>query len=192
MNFISDDFFLPFISILLAELGDKTQLALFLFSSRIAHPYRFLLGALFGFLIVDGTAILAGNWLGSFIPIDLLRIVSSILFMGFGIWLAFQKLDEGQAKTPEIKYSWTAGFSLIFMMEWGDKTQLASALFAANYAVILVFSAVMSALTLLSTLTVVLGRKASRQIKPFWLTKISALLFILIGFSILVASLRPS
>lgn len=43
-----------------------------------------------------------------------------------------------------------SGFSMIFLSEWGDKTQIASALFATEYDPHMVLTGVMMALFLLS------------------------------------------
>jgi len=55
------DLLIPFFAIGLAELGDKTQLAVILLSSRTGDHLQLLIGIVLAFMIVDGVAILAGE-----------------------------------------------------------------------------------------------------------------------------------
>ena len=46
------DFFAPFAAIALAELGDKSQLSIFLLSTRTKRHFLLLLGVMCGFALV--------------------------------------------------------------------------------------------------------------------------------------------
>ena len=59
------DILIPLIVVGLAELGDKTQPTLLLSASKTEKHLHLFLGAMLAFLIVDGTAILAGDWASS-------------------------------------------------------------------------------------------------------------------------------
>ena len=54
------DILLPFITIALAELGDKTQLAVFALASKTKKHLSLLLGAILAFVIADGLAVILG------------------------------------------------------------------------------------------------------------------------------------
>lgn len=69
------------------------------------------------------------------------------------------------------------------MSEWGDKTQIASGLFATKYNGFMVLTGVMIALTLLSIMAIYLGEFISSKIERKTLTKIAGVLFVLIGLS---------
>ncbi|MDM7933924.1 MAG: TMEM165/GDT1 family protein, partial [Methanothrix sp.] len=82
-----------------------------------------------------------------------------------------------------------SGFSVIFLSEWGDKTQIASALFAAEYGPRMVFFGVMSALLILSVAAVYLGRLLAERIERKVITKAAGTVFLLIGLSLLISAI---
>jgi Ca2+/H+ antiporter, TMEM165/GDT1 family len=177
-------FFVPFFTILLAELGDKSQLSLLLLSSRTKHHLQLIIGAILGFLLVDGAAILAGAFIRNIIPDQILTLLAAGLFIFFGI-LSFRDNpdDEKQVHGTNALFM---GFTAIGLTEWGDKTQLASAAFAAEHNPVLVFFGVMTALTILSITAIMIGKLLLKKINRSLLTKISGIVFILIGISILL------
>lgn len=79
-------------------------------------------------------------------------------------------------------------FITVFLAELGDKTQLATVLFAADKAVSkwLVFTAAALALLLATAIGVLAGEWLSKVINPQYLEKTAALGFIAIGIWMLV------
>lgn len=75
----------------LAELGDKTQLSVFLLSSKTKEHLNLLLGVMLAFLVVDGIAILAGDWITNIIPASLIKILSGVIFIIFGVLILRSK-----------------------------------------------------------------------------------------------------
>jgi len=59
------DILIPLIVVGLAELGDKTQLSTLLLASKTEKHPHLLFGVILAFLLVDGIAILAGDWISS-------------------------------------------------------------------------------------------------------------------------------
>jgi Ca2+/H+ antiporter, TMEM165/GDT1 family len=152
-----EDLLVPLLAIGLAEMGDKTQLSVLLLASRTKNYFTLLLGVLLAFLIVDGVAILAGSWITTILPEHAMKILSALIFIIFGI-LIFRSNPEEAEANKSTKSPFFSGFSLIFVSEWGDKTQIASALFAAEYNPWMVLIGAMTALTILSILAIYLGR----------------------------------
>ncbi|MGB3458644.1 MAG: TMEM165/GDT1 family protein [Halobacteriota archaeon] len=74
-----------------------------------------------------------------------------------------------------------SGFILVFVSEWGDKTQIAAGLFATRYNGLMVLIGVLIALSLLSIFAIYLGKFISDKVNRETLTKITGFLFILIG-----------
>lgn len=176
------DLLVPLVAISLAELGDKTQLSILLLSSKTTRHSHLLLGVILAFLVVDGVAVLVGSWITSIVPINLVKMVSGVLFVIFGV-LTLRADDTKEDSRLRFNSPFVSGFAFIFMMEWGDKTQIASALFAAKYDPLMVLAGTMTALTLLSTAAVYLGRIVSTRINRKALTKIAGIAFVLIGVS---------
>jgi putative Ca2+/H+ antiporter (TMEM165/GDT1 family) len=187
-----DEIVIPLIAVGLAEMGDKTQLSILLLSSRTKEYFRLLLGVMLAFLLADGIAILVGSWVTNVIPMHLVKIVSGLVFILFGILILKGDKDDDLAESNlSAKRAFASGFSMIFLSEWGDKTQIASALFATEYDPKMVFIGVMIALLLLSVMAIFLGKFISSRIDRRAITRAGGVLFILIGLSFLLSDYAP-
>lgn len=176
------DILIPLIMIGLAEFGDKTQLSIFLLSSKTKKHLHLLLGIMLAFLIVDGVAVLTGSWIINIVPLRLLKIFSGIIFIIFGVLILRDKAVNGESRLYS-RNSFLSGFVLIFITEWGDKTQIASGIFATKYNPVMVLIGAMTALTLLSIMAIYLGRFISSRVDKKVVTKIAGTVFILMGIS---------
>ena len=70
---------------LLAELGDKTQLAILSLSGRYKSPWTVFAGAALAMVLATGLGVLIGNFLPSLIGEKMVRYVSGGLFVLFGV-----------------------------------------------------------------------------------------------------------
>jgi len=131
---IFEDFIIPFLAIAIAELGDKTQVSILLLSSRTKNYSYIFLGVFFAFLIVDGIAIVAGNLISSVVEVTILKPISGIVFIIFGVYMLLNKKEEKEEKKYD-KNIFVSAFLMIFLTEWGDKTQVAAALYRNNACV---------------------------------------------------------
>jgi putative Ca2+/H+ antiporter (TMEM165/GDT1 family) len=177
-----EDVLIPLIVTGLAEFGDKTQLFIFLLSSKTKKHLHLLLGVMLAFLIVDGIAVVIGSWVINIVPIRLLKLFSGIIFIVFGALILRENEVKKESKLY-FKNSFLSGFVLIFLTEWGDKTQIASGLLATKYNALMVLIGAMTALTLLSIMAMYLGRFVSSKVNKKVVTKIAGTVFILIGIS---------
>lgn len=173
------DFLIPFVAIGLAELGDKTQLAVLALSSKTKKHLQLLLGVILAFLIADGLAILLGDYITNFIPRDYIKIGAGIIFIIFGIVILMNNKEEKEKY--ELKNPFMSSFWLILASEMGDKTQIAAALFATEYNSWLVLLGVMLALTLLSLMAVYLGKIITKKLNKRTISITAGILFIMIG-----------
>ncbi len=166
--------------ILLAELGDKTQLAVISLSSKRKSKSVFI-GALLAFAVVDGVSALVGGAIAAVIPAFWIGIGAGIAFIVFAVYTLVLEKDE----KPEVNnrpLAVASTFSLVALMELGDKTQLASISLAAEYdAPLMVFVGVMLAFTILVGLAVVLGMAISKYVPLRYVRIGSGLLFIVFG-----------
>ncbi len=83
-------------------------------------------------------------------------------------------------------------FMTVLLAELGDKTQLATMLFATNKdnSKLLVFFAAALALIVASGIAVVLGSAVSKYISPKYLSIVAGLGFIIIGCSTIIKVLK--
>jgi putative Ca2+/H+ antiporter (TMEM165/GDT1 family) len=80
---------IPLIIMGLAELGDKTQLSILLLAAQTETKkhIQLFLGTMLAFLIVDGIAILAGGYITHIASEELIKTLSSTVFILFGLLL---------------------------------------------------------------------------------------------------------
>ncbi len=179
------DFLIPMITVGLAELGDKTQLSVVLLSSKTEKRIQLLLGVMLAFIIVDGIGILLGSWITNVVPENWLKTLSGIIFVVFGLMtLRSNATNAGNVLNRGSPF--VSGFSLVFITEWGDKTQIAAGLLATKYNSLLVLLGCMVALTLLSVTAIWMGNLVSRRVDRKTMTRIAGLLFIAMGTSFLI------
>ena len=69
----------------LAELGDKTQLAILSLSGKFRSPWVVFAGAALAMVLATGLGVLVGNFLPSVIGEKVVRYVSGGLFVLFGV-----------------------------------------------------------------------------------------------------------
>jgi len=188
-----DDILIPLLAVGLAEMGDKTQLSILLLSSRTQEYARLVLGVMLAFLLADGLAILVGSYIDAVVPVTTVKALSGLVFILFGILILKEKGEEEESvQSLSARGAFLSGFTMIFLSEWGDKTQIASALFATEYDPLLVLAGVMIALFILTLMAIFLGRYLSRRIDRKLMSRVAGGIFLLIGFSFLISALASS
>lgn len=188
-----EEILIPMLAVGLAEIGDKTQLSVLLLASRTRQYVQLLAGIMLAFLLADSFAILVGAWVTNVVPVHLVKLFSGTIFILFGIVILKGNNEEEEEKSNlSSKNAFLSGFSMIFISEWGDKTQIASALFATEYNPWMVFIGVMAALLLLSIMAIFLGKFVAGRIDRKTITKIAGVVFMLIGLSFVLSAITPS
>ncbi len=84
-------FFSTFWLLFLAELGDKTQLAVISLASSEKKPLAVFLGATFALVLVTLIGVMIGNHLDRWIPKELVHKGAGLLFVLLGLFIFFQK-----------------------------------------------------------------------------------------------------
>lgn len=171
--------------VFVAELPDKTALASLVLATR-HRPLPVFLGAAVALAFQSLVAVLAGHLL-SMLPARPVHIGAGLLFIVTAV-LLWRKDDEddgsGKNDTPALGF-WRAAwlvFGIVFVAEWGDITQLATAALAARYAApVAVFVGATAALWAVVGLAVVVGHRAGRFIDPHVTQRVAAVVFGVIG-----------
>jgi len=83
---------LAFGAIFLAELGDKTQLAILAMRSKGLSGWGLFVGAMLAFTILTAIAILFGGWLQTRIPAEVIQKIAAGSFMIIGLLMWFGKI----------------------------------------------------------------------------------------------------
>ncbi|QCX34217.1 TMEM165/GDT1 family protein [Caloramator sp. E03] len=126
-------FLKTFLLVLIAEIGDKTQLMCMAFASR--YKVRDVaLGVGVAIFLLNGIAVAVGSLLGSIIPFNYIKIVAAICFIAFGLWTI--KGEDEDEEDVEKKTNLGPVITIaatFFIAELGDKTQLMTLTLAANF-----------------------------------------------------------
>ena len=117
--------------VVLAEMGDKTQLLAMAFACRFRWQ-TVMWGVFVSTMLNHLFAVLVGNYLTEIIPLDYIQIGSAVSFIAFGIWTIRGDELGDEAKKDKFSPFWTVAVTF-FMAEMGDKTQLATITLAAQF-----------------------------------------------------------
>ncbi|QYO65406.1 TMEM165/GDT1 family protein [Leptolyngbya sp. 7M] len=81
-----------FITLFLAELGDKTQLAIITLTAKTDSKIAVFLGASAALVIVSLLAVLVGGALTQVVPAEWLQRIVAVAFIVIGVLMLFGKL----------------------------------------------------------------------------------------------------
>lgn len=125
-------FWISLFVVLVAEMGDKTQLVALAFATRYKAT-TVLLGVLLATLVVHLLSVFLGEAIGLALPLFWVRLLAGLSFIGFGLWtLRGDELgDEGKLKEGRFGPLLTVAIAF-FLAELGDKTMLATVTVASE------------------------------------------------------------
>lgn len=193
MSFLSP-IFIAFILVFISELGDKTQILVLSFSSKLKAS-TILLGVALGSFLSHGIAILFGSSIGllenEFLH-NVLQFITYFSFICFGI-LSFlpekeqckgRKKDNFLMKLSKIGTGYILIIALsIAIGELGDKTFLASIGLGISYPnskLFLIIGAILG-MVISDLLAILFGKFLSKKIPENLMKKLSGILFIIFG-----------
>jgi len=158
--------FTVFTVVFLLELPDKTALAALLLATR-HRPLPIFVGTAAAFTIQSLVAVAAGS-LFALLPREPVRIGAGILFLLMALFLVRQNVKKAGVKEREDvereerrhRRPMLTAFALVFVAEWGDLTQLATAALQARYRdPIVVFVGATLALWTVSAIAITVGNR---------------------------------
>lgn len=170
-----------FIMVVLAEMGDKTQLLAMAFATK--YPWKkVMFGILVATILNHFVAIAAGIYLYSFIPKDIVELVASIAFIVFGLWILKDDELGNEAEKNRFSIFWTVAIAF-FLAEMGDKTQLATVALSAQIGADMLSILVGTTLGMLVAdgLGILLGATLHKYVPDRVIKKFASLIFILFG-----------
>jgi putative Ca2+/H+ antiporter (TMEM165/GDT1 family) len=179
--------------IFVAELPDKTALASLVLATR-HRALPVFLGSSLALTVQSFVAVAAGS-VFALLPEGPVHIGAGILFLVSAVLMWFRKDDDddekngpGSSPTKDTGTFWrsfTTTFGVIFVAEWGDLTQIATAAFAARErAPVLVFASATIALWAVTAIAVLIGNRAARVLHPAIMQRVAALLFGFVGVAL--------
>ena len=90
-----------FITVFIAELGDKTQLATLTMSGTSQKPLAVFLGSSAALIFASLIGALAGGSISNFVPDIILKLIASLTFFILGIKLLLNSLTSNENDNNE-------------------------------------------------------------------------------------------
>lgn len=183
-------FFLSTGVVALAEIGDKTQLLVLVLAARFRRPMPIILGILVATLANHALAAAFGAWLTSVFGPRTMQWVLALSFIAMGIWALVPDEHEA-ARQPVSRFGiFAATLIAFFLLEIGDKTQIATVALAAKYSSLgAVISGTTLGMLLANAPAVLLGDSAVRKVPMPAVRGVAAAIFVLLGVMMLAG--RP-
>jgi len=168
--------------VVLAEMGDKTQLLAMALACRFRWQ-TVMLGVFAATLCNHFLAVVAGTYLTKFIPLDHVRIAAFASFILFGFWTLRGDTLEGEDKRFNFSPFWTVAVAF-FLAEMGDKTQLATVALAAEYqSIFAVWIGTTTGMLIADAIGIGVGIVLGKKIPERTIKWTAAFIFIFFGLS---------
>ena len=173
----------------LAEIGDKTQLLALVLAAKFRKPVPIILGILAATLVNHAMAGVAGAWISAAIGPVAMRWILGISFIAMAAWtLIPDKLDDDGDRDKAPRFG-VFGTTLVafFLLEMGDKTQIATVALAGKYSyLVAVVAGTTLGMMLANVPAVLLGEVAAKKLPMKVVHRIAAGIFFVLGVSVLL------
>lgn len=171
----------------LAEIGDKTQLLALVLAARFRRPGPISLGILLATLLNHGVAGWLGTWAGSLVDPVWLRWILGLSFLAVAAWALIPDKLDGDATSRRTAGAFLTTLVSFFLVEIGDKTQIATVALAATYdALPMVVLGTTLGLMLANVPAVLLGDVAATRLPLRAIRIAAAITFVALGVLILL------
>lgn len=174
----------------LAEIGDKTQLLAIVLAARFRKPVPIILGILAATLLNHAAAAALGFLIAQWLSGHVFQIVVGVAFIAMAAWaLIPDKEDERSAQASGTGVFLTT-LTAFFLVEIGDKTQIATSLLAARFQdIALVTAGTTLGMMLANVPAVLLGEAVTKFVPLAYVRASAALLLAATGAWILITAL---
>jgi Ca2+/H+ antiporter, TMEM165/GDT1 family len=172
----------------LAEIGDKTQLLALVLAAKYRRPVPIILGILVATLVNHALAGAAGAWISAQLGPTAMRWILGLSFIGMAVWtLIPDSYDDEQSVTAPRFGVFVTTLVAFFLLEMGDKTQIATVALAAKYASLTgVVAGTTLGMMLANVPAVLLGEVAAKKLPMHVVHRIAAAIFLALGVSVLL------
>jgi len=166
--------------VVLAEMGDKTQLLAMAFASRFRWQT-----VMWGVFVATAAnhlfAVFVGAYLTTLIPLLYIKIAAAVSFIIFGLWTIRGDKLEDEDKRFSFNPFWTVAIAF-FIAEMGDKTQLATVALAAEFNTIVpVWMGTTAGMMIADGIGIIVGIVLHKRIPEKQIKWFAALVFIAFG-----------
>lgn len=168
--------------VVLAEMGDKTQLLAMAFATRFSAR-SVLWGVLVATLLNHALAVSLGAYLGTSFNMELVKSIAAFSFILFGLWTirGDELANEHRRKLTFSPFITVA--IAFFLAEMGDKTQLATVILAAKYgSPLIILLGTTTGMIIADVIGIYAGVIAGKKIPEKIVKWFSAMIFVAFGY----------
>lgn len=176
-----EEFITASLFVVLAEMGDKTQLLGMAFATR--YRWQTVMCGVFVATVLNHLfAVVVGSYITNYVPMSTVQIAASLSFIVFGLWTIRGDQLEGEDRERAMSPFWTVTVAF-FIAEMGDKTQLATVALAAKFpnAIIPVWMGTTVGMMIANAIGILIGVVLGKQIPERLVKWGASLIFILFG-----------
>ena len=174
----------------LAEIGDKTQLLAIVLAARFKRPMPIVLGILVATLANHFLAALLGSVAAGWFDGPAFRYAIAVGFLAMAAWtLVPDTFDDDEAPAVSRGGAFLPTLIAFFLVEMGDKTQVATIALGARYHdAIAVTAGTTLGMMLANVPAVLLGGELVKRVPLGVVRTVAALLFAALGLWLLLAT----
>ena len=136
-----ENFGISALLVALAEMGDRTQLLTILLATRYRRPLTIIAGVLVATLANHALAALAGFYVSSFLDAPWFRYLIGVSFIVMAAWVLIPDKESAEGEKTSSRGVFLTTVITFFIVEMGDKTQIATAALAARFASVWIVTA---------------------------------------------------
>ena len=172
----------------LAEIGDKTQLLALLLAARFRKPVPIIFGILVATLLNHALAGALGAWVAAAVGPGAMRWILGLSFVAMAAWMLIpDRIDEEQKPAAPRFGVFATTLVAFFLLEIGDKTQIATVALAAKYASLwAVVTGTTLGMMIANIPAVLLGEVAARKLPMRLVHGVAAMIFLVLGVLVLL------
>lgn len=178
-----ESLFVSTLVVVIAEIGDKTQLLAIILATRFKKPIPIIMGILVATLANHALAATAGYWVSDFLSGAWFRWAIAISFIAMAAWaLIPDKADDEDAPSAGRYGVFLTTTIAFFLVEMGDKTQIATVALGAKFqSIAWVAAGTTLGMMLANVPAVYLGEAATKVVLLKYVRIGAAVIFLLLG-----------
>ena len=167
----------------LAEIGDKTMLLAIVLAAKLRAPWQIIAGIFVATIFNHALAALVGSEVAGLVDAPWFRIAVSLGFIAMGLWtLVPDKFDDDDGGFKHRGSAFLTTAVAFFLVEMGDKTQVATIALGAQYhSVLAVATGTTIGMMLANVPAVFLGEELVKRVSLKATRTAAALLFVVLG-----------
>ena len=176
-----------------AEIGDKTQLLAIVLAARFRRPVPIILGILVATILNHTGAAALGFVVARWLSGPTFQVLVGAGFVAMALWALIPDKDDEAAANRTAGGVFLTTVVAFFLVEIGDKTQIATTLLAARFQDIAIVAAGTTLGMMIANVPAVLLGEAATRVVPLRYVRVGAgLIFLVLGAWVLAqAFLRP-